>query len=193
LKASALTADAFTKLLACLDANRERAGERYEELRLTLTRFFEWRGAPFPEHQTDEVFDRVARKLTEGIEIRNIGGYCYEVARLVCLEALKGNERKRASLDPDSLEVAAVYQTEDANEKELRLGCLDECLDSLPAESRDLIVNYYNDDDRNRIERRKSMAESLGLQREALANRAQRIRGKLEQCVNRCLHRKITI
>lgn len=39
----ALTANAFTKLLNRLDADRERAGEEYEDLRLTLVRFFEWR------------------------------------------------------------------------------------------------------------------------------------------------------
>src|SRR5262245_27305597 len=105
--ASAINTDAFTKLLACLDANRDRAGEKYEHLRRTLTRFFEWRGAPFPEHQTDEVFDRVARKLSEGIEIRNIGGYCYEVARFVCMEALKGNDARRASIDNDMSEFPA--------------------------------------------------------------------------------------
>ena len=49
-----LTADIFAKLLARLDPDRERAGERYEDLRRTLTRFFEWRNAPFPEEQTDE-------------------------------------------------------------------------------------------------------------------------------------------
>src|SRR6266446_3605240 len=135
-----LTADIFTKLLARLDPDRERAGERYEDLRRTLTRFFEWRNAPFPEEQTDEVFNRIARKLFEGVEIRNIGSYCYEVARLVCLEALKGRDSKR-----------------------------------------------------DRIERRKSLAASLGLQREALANRAQRLRDKLEQCVKSCLRRKMAI
>ena len=78
--AAALTSEAFTKLLARLDPDRERAGEKYEDLRRTLIKFFEWRGAPFPEEQTDETFNRVARKLDEGIEIKNIGGYCYEVA-----------------------------------------------------------------------------------------------------------------
>jgi hypothetical protein len=44
-----LTADTFTRLLHRLDADRERAGEKYEDLRRTLIRFFEWRGAPYPE------------------------------------------------------------------------------------------------------------------------------------------------
>ena len=188
-----LTADIFGKLLARLDPDRERAGERYEDLRRTLTRFFELRNAPFPEEQTDEVFNRIARKLFEGVEIRNIGSYCYEVARLVCLEALKGRDSKRASLDPDNHDVAVVDRADEARENEIRLACLEDCLDSLPIESRELIVEYYKDNKRERIEQRKSLAASLGLQREALANRAQRLRDKLEQCVKSCLRRKMAI
>jgi len=187
-----LTADIFGKLLARLDPDRERAGERYEDLRRTLTRFFEWRNAPFPEEQTDEVFNRIARKLFEGVEIRNIGSYCYEVARLVCLEALKGRDSKRASLD-HSHDVAVVDRADEERESELRLACLEDCLDSLTIKSRELIVAYYQDNKRDRIERRKSLAASFGLQREALANRAQRLRDKLEQCVKSCLRRKMAI
>ena len=187
-----LTADIFGKLLARLDPDRERAGERYEDLRRTLTRFFEWRNAPFPEEQTDEVFNRIARKLFEGVEIRNIGSYCYEVARLVCLEALKGRDSKRASLD-HSHDVAVVDRADEERENEIRLNCLEDCLDSLPIENRELIVEYYKESKRDRIERRKSLAASFGLQREALANRAQRLRDKLEQCVKSCLRRKMAI
>jgi len=188
-----LTADAFADLLACLDADRERAGEKYEELRRTLTRFFEWRGAPFPEEHSDEVFNRIARKLGAGVEIRDIGSYCYEVARLVCLEALKGKDSKRVSLEPDDHDVAGVDRADEAREREIRLACLEDCLDSLPIESRELIVEYYQDDKRDRIERRKSLAAKLGLHREALANRAQRVRDKLEECVKRCLQKKMAI
>ena len=187
-----LTADIFGKLLARLDPDRERAGERYEDLRRTLTRFFEWRNAPFPEDQTDEVFNRIARKLFEGVEIRNIGSYCYEVARLVCLEALKGRDSKRASLD-HSHDVAVVDRADEERESELRLACLEDCLDSLTIKSRELIVAYYQDNKRDRIERRKSLAASFGLQREALANRAQRLRDKLEQCVRKRLRQKMSI
>ncbi len=188
-----LTADTFAKLLDRLDPDREQAGERYEELRRTLTRFFEWRGAPFAEEHTDEVFNRIARKLSAGVEVRNIGSYCYEVARLVCLEALKGKDSKRASLDPNNHDIAVVDRADEARESEIRLACLEDCLDSLPIESRELIVEYYQDDKRDRIERRKSLAARLGLQREALANRAQRLRDRLEQCVKSCWRKKMTI
>src|SRR3954447_15295374 len=103
-----LTAKAFARLLDRLGEGREQAGEQYENLRRTLIRFFEWRGAPFPEEQTDESFNRVARKLDEGVEITNIGGYCYEVARLVYLESLKGHDSRRAPLEETKLEARAL-------------------------------------------------------------------------------------
>jgi DNA-directed RNA polymerase specialized sigma24 family protein len=187
-----LSGDSFARLLGRLDVDRERAGERYEEIRRTLTRFFQWRGAPFPEEHTDETLDRVARRLEEGVEITNIGGYCYEVARLVFLEALKGEARRRTQLDAASPE-AYVAMSDDAAVKELRLTCLESCLHGLTAESRELIVEYYQDEKRGRIDRRKVLADRLGLRREALANRAQRLRDKLQQCVAQCMQKKPAI
>lgn len=187
-----LTADRFSRLLGYLDADREQAGEKYEELRRTLTRFFEWRGASFPEEHVDETLNRLAKKIEEGVAIQSVGSYCHEIARLVLLEALKGSDYKRTSLDQMNLELVAEISDE-AAEKELRLACLDECLDALPEDSRDLIVEYYRDARRDRIERRKGLAQTLGLNREALANRAQRVRAKLEQCVKRCVMKKRTI
>lgn len=188
-----LTANAFNRLLERLGEDGEQAGENYENLRRTLVRFFEWRGAPFPEEQTDETFNRIARKLEEGVEIKNIGGYCYEVARLVCMEAFKGHDSRRAPLDEIKLEATAPDTTDMAAEKEVWLTCLDDCLRVLPVESRELITEYYRDEKRGRIDRRKALAERLGLRRDALANRAQRVRDRLEQCVNRCFKKKSAI
>src|SRR5262245_46662758 len=102
-----VTAESFGQLLQRLDPDRDRAGEQYETLRHILIRFFEWRGAPFPEEHADETFDRVSRKLAAHLEIANIGGYCYEVARLVCLEALKGRDSKSISIDDVARPIAA--------------------------------------------------------------------------------------
>jgi len=183
-----LTQEAFGKLLLAFDADRDRAAEKYEALRRTLIRFFEWRSAPFPNEHTDETFDRVCRKIDDRAAIGNIGGYCYEVARLVCLEALKGRDRKLVSLDAAGAPMPAAPVPEDeAADKERRLTCLDECLRVLPPDRRELILEYYRDDRRARIDRRQLLAQRFGLQRETLANRAQRLRNKLEHCVAQCL------
>src|SRR5450432_774874 len=190
---AALSSETFAKLLASLDADRERAGEKYEDLRSTLTRFFEWRSAPSPEEHADEVFNRLAKRLAEGVEVRNIGGYCYEVARLIFLEAVKGLASKRAPLDSIEFEARVADNVDATTEKELRLACLDDCLRVLPSASAELILEYYRYEKRAQIDQRKALAERFGLRREALANRTQRLRDKLEQCVSGCLKKNSAI
>jgi len=182
-----LTAEAFAKLLNRLDADPERAGERYEGVRRRLLRFFEWRGASFPEDRVDETLNRVARKLDEGAEIAEIGSYCQGVARMVLLEAYKGRDSLRAPMEELPAEVAAPETNDEAVEKEHYLNCLEGCLNNLSEENRELIIGYYQDEKRDRIKKRFALAERLGLRRDALANRAQRVRDKLEDCVERCV------
>ena len=186
--ARGLNAESFARLLDHLDSDRGRAGERYEELRRTLVRFFEWRGAPFPDEHADETFDRVARRLVEGVAIKNIGAYCYEVARLVFLETRKGPHARNTTLE--GLDPPVNADAGGGIERESWLTCLDGCLAALPADGRELIVAYYRDDKRGRIITRRAMAEQLGLRAEALANRAQRLRDKLERCVTDCVRAK---
>jgi DNA-directed RNA polymerase specialized sigma24 family protein len=94
-----LTEGALGRLLACFDADRDRAGEKYEDLRRALIRFFEGRGVFTPEECVDEVFNRAARRLSEGVAVVNIYGYCYESARFVLLEWLKSRDPKNVPLE----------------------------------------------------------------------------------------------
>jgi DNA-directed RNA polymerase specialized sigma24 family protein len=189
-----LSADTFEGLLSRLDADRERAGEKYEDLRRTLVRFFEWRGAPFPDEQADVVLNRLAGKLSAGVEVRNLRAYSHEVARLVLLEAFKGPDVRTEPLESVKSEPAAdAGATGEALEKELRLSCLEDCLRAMPVESAELILEYYRAGERGQIERRKALAERLGLRRDALANRVQRLRDRLERCVSGCLRRKTAV
>src|SRR5262249_41368422 len=110
----------------------------------------------------------------------------YEVARLVCLEALK--RRGRAlSLDAPGVPAVANADGSPAADLEHRFGCLERCLGQLADDQRELILEYYRDDRRGRIERRRALADRLGARRETLANRAQRIRNRLEACITRCI------
>jgi len=179
-----LTPEAFEKLLACLDSNRERAGEKYEQLRLKLVRFFEWRGALFPEDQADEALNRIIRRIDEGEEIRNLSNYCYGIARLLLLESLKELEHKRAALDELPTRQSAP---EDPGEGELRLRCFEDCMSSLPLQTCELITQYYQKEKRAKIEHRKELAAQLGIPLNALRIRAYRIREQLETCVDDCL------
>ncbi len=126
----------------------------------------------FPEECADETLNRVARKLDEGVELAEIGTYCLGIARLVLLEAYKSSDRLCSPIEDLPTEIAAPETGEEAGEKERYLNCLERCLQGLPEENRELIIGYYQDDKRDRINKRMALAERLGLRRDALANRA---------------------
>ncbi len=184
-----LTAEAFAKLLAGFDANPERAATEYESLRLALVKFFDWQGTFFSEELADETFNRVARKLDEGVELRDAASYCHGVARLVLLESRKRPENRRAEFDEATNIAALPEQLEMLSENERRK-CFDRCLAELPVENRRLVLSYYQHDKRQKIDGRQAMADQLGLPLNALRSRVQRIRDRLEQCVRRCLARE---
>src|SRR5215468_8955650 len=90
----ALTEAAFNKLLECLDADRQRAAERYEQLHRKLEKFFENHRSAAAEELADETINRVTRKLEEGLEIQNLSSYCIGVARMLLKESLKEQSKK---------------------------------------------------------------------------------------------------
>jgi len=178
-----LTKDSLERLLLHLDEDRERAGEKYETLRLGLVRFFEWRGCAFPEDHADEAIDRVARKIVQGEEIRNIQSYTAAVARFVFMEIIKQREKQQSALN--QLPYEPVQQELPADDA--RLECVRRCLQALAPESSRLVITYYQDEGRNKIEVRKKLAQQLGISPQTLRMRLQRLRAKLEECVGECL------
>jgi RNA polymerase sigma factor (sigma-70 family) len=182
-----LSAEALARFLAGLDPDSDRAGEKYESLRLTLIKFFDWRGAHFPEECADETINRVIHKLDEGDTIRDIPTYCHGVARLVLLEKLKSPESRRADFEELPPTALAAPDPEEPDERQ---ECFERCLNELPVESRQLILQYYSEEKREKIDRRLKMAERLGIPLNALRSRAQRIRDRLEECINGCVKKK---
>jgi len=181
-----LTGEAFAKFLSRLGAEPERAGERYEAVRLALVKFFDWQGAFTPEDLADEVINRVARKIDEGDELRDVAAYCHGVARLVLLEHRKAVINRRAEVEEiDSL--ALPPETAETSGTDERRDHLEHCLGEMPVESRQLVLRYYQDERRQKIDARAALARQLGIPLNALRSRVQRIRDRLEQCIRRRL------
>jgi DNA-directed RNA polymerase specialized sigma24 family protein len=180
-----LTTQALDKLLDHFSSNREEAGTQYELMRVKLVRYFEWRSCTSAEDLADETLNRVARRIDGGENIFNLPAYFSTVARLVFMESLRERERTSVPLD-DIPEMSAEQPFED-EEREARLRCLDHCLNKLPLESQTLILKYHHDQRRAKIERRKQLAEGLGIPLNALRIRAHRIRTGLEKCVRDCV------
>ena len=78
-----LTQAAFDGFLATLDRDRDKAGEKYEYLRLKLLKYFQWCGSDVPDIDADETINRVTRRIYEGQDVYNLTGYIYGVAKLV--------------------------------------------------------------------------------------------------------------
>ena len=187
-----LTQDAFERLLAAFDADRDCAGQRYESTRLKLIEFFEARGSNSPAEHADETINRVARRLDEGERPQNLNAYFYGVARLLLKEAFRGLGKEPIALD---LAPAPPFGTDDEEherrrlQEERRLECFEVCLRKLSNVSRELIVEYYREEKGFKIEQRKLQADTLNLSLNALRLRACRIRTALCDCINTCMAR----
>ena len=180
-----LTQPAFEKFLATLDADRSAAAERYEQIRTKITRFFEWRACAFPDEQADETINRVIRRIDEGGELRDPAAYCYGVAKLVLLEAIKQQTKERAAFQ--ELQRAPPPFVDDGEDGDHRLECLRACLNELPPAQQALIREYYGADAGKQIDGRKLLAARLGIGLNALRIRAHRLSDRIERCVNGCL------
>lgn len=183
-----LTQAALKSLLACLDPDQERAGQKYEAIRRALITFFECRRSLSPEDHADETINRVARRLSEGKEIyvENPASYFYGVARNVLKELWESVPAASGRLELLQDPGRDDERQSEREQRERRLECLEQCLQRLTTQDRELIGAYYQGETSVKIQNRKSLAERLGLQLNALRLRALRIREKLEDCVERC-------
>jgi DNA-directed RNA polymerase specialized sigma24 family protein len=176
---------AFHQFLSWLDGGIESNGERYLEMRRRLEDYFWRKRCEFPDRLADDVLNRVARRLEEEGGIPDPPArYCYIVARFVFLESLRSAERLHVELP------AEVRGPDFSDSVDSRLECLEKCIMGLPAGDRDLIVQYYPDEQRSRLEHRRELAARLSLTPNALAIKACRIRARLERCVDECLKRQ---
>jgi len=184
-----ITSEEFAQLLKWLAPDLERAGEKYEQIRRGLIKIFGCRGSTIPEELADETINRVARKVGE-IAVGYVGEpayYFYAVADKIYLESLR---TASTQLKPLPAEIADKKPS--GEEMELKYKCLEECLDKLPRLSREIIYMYYGHDraGREKIERRKELAERLRVGTSILWLKAHRIRQNLKKCLSQCFQGK---
>ena len=178
----------FEALLGRLGADRESAGQRYEQLRRRLVSIFEYRRCQHPEELADETLDRAAKRLLEigsAFAGSDPASYVYGVAWNVARESFRrpapfqlpeGWEGQRRGSDtlPDEHD-------------EKGAACLEGCLQRLAASERDLILSYHQDEKSARIRRRSELARELGLSPNALRLKIHRLTARLRDCVVDCI------
>ena len=189
-----LTQVAFSRLLDWLDDGVGSQGETYLEMRRRLVSYFDRRDRLSADELADETLNRIGKTLEKDGAIATTppARYCYVVAKFVLLEDVR-REHTHVRLDqartagvPARRGVAVAEPDEDFAIRERRLECLDRCLCGLKAEQRELVLEYYRDAGRQKIERRREMAARRGISMNALGIRACRIRNSLEACVGAC-------
>ena len=178
-----LTELAFNKLLWSLSPDRDEAASQYELLRRKLIRFCEANRTISAEERADEIINRVARKVDEGVAISNIFSYSYGVARMVLKEFRREGDRNRP-LTEDLTKDLCGKSDED---EDPRLRCFDSCLEQLSQENQKLLLEYYREERHAKIELRRELAEQMKIPLNALRIRVHRIRRTLEDCVRECL------
>ncbi|SRR6266436_424464 len=185
--------DAFDRMLDWLDADRERAGCKYEAIRLRLIKIFTCRGCQDAEELADESINRVIARIVEIAD--DYQGdpalYFYGVSQKVFLEYSRKTRGPLAHVPIDSITVNLSTPAKvPAEEVETEYYCLEHCLDRLSPKSRNLVVRYYQQDRQAKIDHRKKLAGELGIAVNALRLRAHRIRITLQQCLLDCLEQQ---
>src|SRR5215218_3379013 len=138
----AIPPQSFDEILAWLHADRNEAANIYVQLRYDLTRIFAWNRCADPEGLTDEVFDRVARKVHD-VRPTFDGDpklFFYGIARNLIKESPKRIKKQVALDDIDPPAKQVVVQDEAAVKRE---ECLNSCLQKLSTDKRELILAYY--------------------------------------------------
>ncbi len=186
-----LDSHAFERLLAFLDDDRDRAADKYEDIRGRLVKLFAWRGCTAPEEYADRTIDRVARRLLEGadVHVTQPFHYFHGVAMNVLREHWREPDRKTEPLtagnEPAPRDGPAIDDGAEAQRADRRLFCLERCLSEMPPRHRDMLLDYHGGS--KHIARRQALALSLGIPINALRIRMYRIRTSVESCVTRCL------
>jgi DNA-directed RNA polymerase specialized sigma24 family protein len=175
-----LTQDAFDGLLEALGPDREDAANRYLRIHRDLVRLFELRNCSAPADYADETMNRCARKIAEGEGIRDLATYSIGVARMLLREMARDCARYTRSLEEVPEPWIACSQS--AIDLETRVEALRRGLGRLCEADRSLIMNYYEGDRSERIRKRKTMMQTLGIPSNTLRMRALRIREKLQLC-----------
>ena len=188
---SELIPENFNDLLKWFSANRETAGEKYEEIRNGLIRYFYFKGCDDAENLADEAINRVASKLPV-LDLSNNTkpiNLFYGFASKIYLEQLKQLKTQTIEFNPD-VHAPVVNEIQTLVTGNKKQECLEECLAKLSDEDRDLIVGYYSFEKAEKIEFRRKLAERLKLESNAIHVKIHRLRKSLRKCIEKCTAKK---
>jgi DNA-directed RNA polymerase specialized sigma24 family protein len=191
---AALKPAQFQNLLRKLDLDHDRAGEKYEELRRKLIKYFEWNCCFPAEDLVDVTLDRAAGKL-ETEDVRDLQAFAWGIAKNVRQEAWKRAGRVLRISDLTGSDNSLLERAHPENvvqekiSQEQRVKCLRRCMQLLPGWDSELFSQYYDMREDGAVSRLR-LADDLGITLPTLRVRINRMRSKLEKCVRQCVTRR---
>ncbi|HEU0254016.1 MAG TPA: hypothetical protein VFR12_13360 [Pyrinomonadaceae bacterium] len=152
-------------------------------IRSRLVRIFVARGFSDAEDLADETINRVMVRLSciRGTYQGDPACYFHGVARYVIRESIRRKEIAGGVIDG---------RVEPKLEPSEEFACLGHCLNRLPVNKRDLVLDYYLYEGHDKVEHHKQMAGQLKISEGAIRNRVHQIKLKLENCMRQCALRK---
>jgi hypothetical protein len=161
--------DPLDVLLARLDPDRMRAGQRYETLRRTLVKFFELRQHADADVLADRAIDLVSRRLADGLDIDSVELFSLGVARRLDHDLRRSPKARQVTLEdvgeltdpggtPESALALGEAEQQQARERKRMLHRLRQ----LPSDIQLLLIEYYRGGGRTRIQRRRQLAAERG-------------------------------
>jgi hypothetical protein len=182
-----LSGTQFDALLRTLSPDRDEAGRQYEQLRRRLVSLFTYRGCSEPAELADQTLDRVANKiaaLSPSIDACDTARFAFGVAWNVARESF--HVRRPVPL-PDGFEPVYPGGTPDEPvNADVRQHCFGICLGQLAQDDRELVLQYFQKEKREKIELRLRLASELRITPNALRLRISRITSSLRGCTVGC-------
>lgn len=164
----------FDKFLRWLDGDRDTAGEKYAKIQFRLIRIFSCRGCSDSEDLADRTINVVISKIDWLMEnyVGDPSLYFYAVAKRIYLDGLKPKPpQKLPPPKPDAAELEEIS------------GYLDECLQSLSAADKTLVLHYHEGEKQEKIQNRKRLADRLKVSQNALRIRVYHLHSRLRECI----------
>jgi DNA-directed RNA polymerase specialized sigma24 family protein len=182
-----ITAENFAALLASLGDTPQERGQQYETLRSKLIFFFSRRSLQFPEDLADEVLDRLAHRIAEGVEISSVPAFALGIARHVAQEQ-SAKQPHLQVVDEIFWNNVPAHLTTQSEEEEIDR--MEQCLKKLPRAEARLLEGYYLAPEDNPMQARKNLAGDLGISANTLRQRVFLARQSLRACMTAAERKK---
>jgi DNA-directed RNA polymerase specialized sigma24 family protein len=178
----------FERLLSWLDADREKAGEKYEQIRQNLVDYFRRRGVIDPFSLTDEVFVRVTKRVAE-VAQKFVGSpsyYFLGVARRVIAEYW------RRPLEQELADTESISFNADAAQlRESAFASLEECWARLSETERSFLFRYCVERPPVKLSvSREQLAAEIGSNLNAIRVMAHRLKQRVKRCIENLMRQR---